>query len=417
MAALTWENLLKLRSTACVLAVPCFAVSALAQCGAAFDIQDFSTLASQSSMTTVGDAAFTSAGGQPVLRLTANVEGQSGAAWYTLSKADLSGGFSTVFQFKTGPGSAYADGFAFVIQNESAAALGDGGSGIGYASQGNHGITRSLAIEFDTFYFEGEFESDHVSLQTNGNGENQADDSFSLAHAHIPFDINDGQVHTAKIVYDGSTMQVFVDDMDNALIDASVDLTDLNGDNIIDDGCAWVGFTAGTGLATADQDIVSWQFNDGVTCVPVDVGSFDIHFEGVVGQRLEQHLVITGSGPKTYQWVHDGVDLQDNGRITGSHTDHLIIDPVISSDRGHYDFHAENACSGVGTGWDVTICGRADFNGDGDIGTDQDISAFFACLGGACCPTCGSADFNGDGDIGTDADIETFFRVLAGGHC
>jgi hypothetical protein len=62
-------------------------------------------------------------------------------------------------------------------------------------------------------------------------------------------------------------------------------------------------------------------------------------------------------------------------------------------------------------------CGSADFNHDGDIGTDADISAFFACLGGNCCPACGSADFNGDGDLGTDADIEAFFRVLAGGSC
>jgi hypothetical protein len=30
---------------------------------------------------------------------------------------------------------------------------------------------------------------------------------------------------------------------------------------------------------------------------------------------------------------------------------------------------------------------------------------------------CGSADFDGDGDAGTDADIEAFFRVLAGGSC
>ena len=59
----------------------------------------------------------------------------------------------------------------------------------------------------------------------------------------------------------------------------------------------------------------------------------------------------------------------------------------------------------------------ADFNADGDTGTDQDIEAFFACLGGNCCATCGSADFNGDGDYGTDADIEAFFRVLAGGPC
>ena len=64
-------------------------------------------------------------------------------------------------------------------------------------------------------------------------------------------------------------------------------------------------------------------------------------------------------------------------------------------------------------------CGTADFNCDGDIGTDSDITAFFACLAGSCpaAPCTNSADFNGDGDIGTDADIEAFFRVLAGGHC
>ncbi|HYE62733.1 MAG TPA: FG-GAP-like repeat-containing protein [Phycisphaerales bacterium] len=64
-------------------------------------------------------------------------------------------------------------------------------------------------------------------------------------------------------------------------------------------------------------------------------------------------------------------------------------------------------------------CGDQDFNGDGDLGTDADIEAFFACLGGNCCETCyaGGADFNADGDWGTDADIESFFRVLGGGPC
>jgi hypothetical protein len=64
-------------------------------------------------------------------------------------------------------------------------------------------------------------------------------------------------------------------------------------------------------------------------------------------------------------------------------------------------------------------CGNSDFNGDDDFGTDQDILAFFACLGGNCCPTCwhNGSDFNGDGDYGTDQDIEAFFRVLAGHPC
>jgi autotransporter-associated beta strand protein len=64
-------------------------------------------------------------------------------------------------------------------------------------------------------------------------------------------------------------------------------------------------------------------------------------------------------------------------------------------------------------------CGSADFNCDGDIGTDADIESFFACLAGSCpsAPCTSNADFNGDGDVGTDTDIEAFFRVLAGGNC
>jgi hypothetical protein len=64
-------------------------------------------------------------------------------------------------------------------------------------------------------------------------------------------------------------------------------------------------------------------------------------------------------------------------------------------------------------------CGTADFNCDGDVGTDADIDSFFACLSGTCpaAPCANSADFNQDGDVGTDADIDAFFRVLSGGTC
>jgi probable HAF family extracellular repeat protein len=75
---------------------------------------------------------------------------------------------------------------------------------------------------------------------------------------------------------------------------------------------------------------------------------------------------------------------------------------------------------GLQLGWVAFLvpqCASPDFNHDGDIATDADIEAFFACLGGACCPTCDSADVNGDGDIGTDADIESFFRIIAGQPC
>ena len=54
-----------------------------------------------------------------------------------------------------------------------------------------------------------------------------------------------------------------------------------------------------------------------------------------------------------------------------------------------------------------------DFNLDGDIGTDQDIEAFFRALGGFG----GNSDFNMDGDYGTDQDIECFFAALGGASC
>jgi probable HAF family extracellular repeat protein len=79
--------------------------------------------------------------------------------------------------------------------------------------------------------------------------------------------------------------------------------------------------------------------------------------------------------------------------------------------------------SGQTQAWTATLytppssqCGTADYNCDGDVGTDADIESFFACLAGSCPPPpcCSDADYNGDGDVGTDADIEAFFRVLAG---
>jgi hypothetical protein len=94
---------------------------------------------------------------------------------------------------------------------------------------------------------------------------------------------------------------------------------------------------------------------------------------------------------------------------------------------GRFHLRSNNASNGYAFAGEITVansacgptCGSADFNCDGDVGTDADIEAFFACLAGNCpsAPCANSADFNADGDVGTDADIEAFFRVLAGGTC
>jgi probable HAF family extracellular repeat protein len=85
----------------------------------------------------------------------------------------------------------------------------------------------------------------------------------------------------------------------------------------------------------------------------------------------------------------------------------------------------EGVHNGLRESWIVSllplppVCGSADFDCDGDTGTDADIEAFFACVAGNCpgAPCASTADFNGDGDVATDGDIEAFFRVLSGGQC
>jgi hypothetical protein len=133
---------------------------------------------------------------------------------------------------------------------------------------------------------------------------------------------------------------------------------------------------------------------DVVELVTVVLGTTmtDVNLDGLCNQADLD--VATSFLGQTGGWAKG--DLNGDGTITQADLD------LISS----------CLCSG-------TACGDQDFNGDGDFGTDQDIEAFFACLGGNCCTTCfcQGSDFNGDGDFGTDSDIEAFFRVLGGGNC
>jgi hypothetical protein len=103
--------------------------------------------------------------------------------------------------------------------------------------------------------------------------------------------------------------------------------------------------------------------------------------------------------------------------VTGTATDEMVVRASRSVPlrlRGS----VRTPCATAYTGPVVlNVAGSADFNGDGEFGTDADVEAFFACLAGNCCALCWSADFDGNGDVGTDADIEAFFRVLAGGAC
>jgi hypothetical protein len=146
------------------------------------------------------------------------------------------------------------------------------------------------------------------------------------------------------------------------------------------------------------------------------------NFALCVGQTTDLFaaLVEGYSATSTY-WQHNGSTLSTGytpwGTQIAVYPNQLFLGNVQPQDRGSYDLVSVNDCATVISTVCVLAINSADFNGDGAVGTDADIEAFFACLAGNCCPTCGSADFNADGSVGTDADIEAFFRVLGGGHC
>src|SRR5271167_4667096 len=114
-----------------------------------------------------------------VLRLTDGYPGvgathpETAASWFTIQQP-VNLGFTTYFKFQIHTAAiccSPADGFAFVIQNSSVTALGNGSGGLGYA-----GIPNSLAVEFDTHLDVANLDpnANHVAVQSCGPSPNSA---------------------------------------------------------------------------------------------------------------------------------------------------------------------------------------------------------------------------------------------------
>ncbi|NPV61560.1 MAG: DUF11 domain-containing protein, partial [Methanotrichaceae archaeon] len=58
-------------------------------------------------------------------------------------------------------------------------------------------------------------------------------------------------------------------------------------------------------------------------------------------------VTASGSGPFSYQWYKDGVELNDGGHVSGSKTSKLIISPVEESDEGDYHVLVKGSCGEV----------------------------------------------------------------------
>lgn len=192
-------------------------------------------------------------GDQRVLRLT-NDYGQSGSAFLTNPFSLASdASFSSYFEFQyTNQGNGGADGIVFTVQTVSNTA-GGGGGGIGY-----EGLSPSIGVEFDN-WDNGSCDGNngnHAGINVNGN-------VCSVVRADtLPAQLDSQAIFHAWVDYNGATDMLEVRLSLNStrpttiLMSYAVDLVALLGTTD-----AYIGFTSGTGAATADHDIRRWIFD------------------------------------------------------------------------------------------------------------------------------------------------------------
>jgi fibronectin type 3 domain-containing protein len=179
------------------------------------------------------------------LQLTDGGTGESASAFST-ARFDVTR-FATQFNFQLL--NAVADGFTFAIQGVAANVVGTGGGGLGYS-----GLGKSIALKFDIYNNAGEGTSS-TGLYTNGAlPENVG--SINLIPAGI--NLRSGNLFSASITYDGATLRVTITDT-NTNASASQSYA-VNIPTIVGGNTAFVGFTAGTGGLSANQNIRTWTY-------------------------------------------------------------------------------------------------------------------------------------------------------------
>ncbi|ELR22773.1 Filamin repeat domain containing protein [Acanthamoeba castellanii str. Neff] len=187
------------------------------------------------------------------------------AAWYSepVRGESFRTSFAMRFTNYTFQHNGNQGGMAFVVRvaDGKVGVVGPGSGGIGYGDAGQAGVTglsRSLAVEFDTFKDEslGDPTRNHYQVHTRGNETNSAYQSAAVgAYKNEPF-FNDNQQHNVIIEYSQGKLTITVD---GALepMNMPMDLDELFGPI---SGGVMVGFTGSTQGVGETQEILSWDY-------------------------------------------------------------------------------------------------------------------------------------------------------------
>lgn len=235
---------------------------------------------------------------------------------YGITKFPVQAGFSSTFSFSMEEDSG--EGFSLMIHPDYAIfnLTQAGGKGLGYS-----GIARNVAIEFDTRQSEGETNDNHISIQTRGRSTNSSHPDFSVASKEVVPDLNDGQIHFAKVVYLNEKLSVFLDDFTTPVVTANLNLGALLS---LEDSGAYLIFTAANGATAATQNIHCWSTQTEIddTCKDVDLeATIELIEPTTCGKATGQaQVVAAGSGSSigayTYLWS-DGQTLNEAFDLAG----------------------------------------------------------------------------------------------------
>ncbi|HXN24632.1 MAG TPA: fibronectin type III domain-containing protein [Candidatus Dormibacteraeota bacterium] len=201
---------------------------------------------SNSDLTANGSTQFV----ESVARLTDIVAGQAGT-FFTNERVGIRN-FSSTFNVRIHEGTfPRGDGFAFVLQSNDPRQLGRSGGQLGYFA-----ILNGVAVTFDVLHNStGLVAGRHFpgSAPVPGSGD-----------FHVPLNgtgINLQSQTTKKVdlMYSGTTLTVTITDLSSMATFGTSYTVDIR--SLVRSDSAFVGFSGGTALYTALQDILTWRFD------------------------------------------------------------------------------------------------------------------------------------------------------------
>jgi hypothetical protein len=217
-------------------------------------INETPNFAVHTDLTTNGSARFFDSGPPfGVVALLTDAGFSEAGSLFSNTKLDIRG-FTTTFTFAfVGGTNPIADGMTFVIQGNSATALGGAGGGLGYA-----GIPNSVAVTFRAFT------SSQLGLGVNGSFVSQVPitgiDFNAAAHASgiEPFQVT--------IQYDGTTLTTTIKDLVTGKSFTASQT--INIVSVVGGDTAYAGFTAGTGGLATNTAVGMWTYNPTTANLP-----------------------------------------------------------------------------------------------------------------------------------------------------